>query len=373
MKRFILLCYMFLITLLPVYSENYNEFDASQLYKHSVDSMLYIETQDTTGSGVIVKSDGTFVTCFHVIANADYITVKMNDGSYYNVNGFRYINPLEDIAILTLDTKRIFKPIKIEPLNYLEIGEKIYTISNPQGMQFVFSDGMLNQYNEDYIQFSAPISPGSSGGALLNKWGELIGIVDAYIKLEGSQNMNLAVPNKYWKYKLDNEKIVNKNNLKWIDFVVQNASEDQYKLYSDYMFLKLNEADFVSFYKYLKTLAQYYGTTIPVDLYVVFGYYAFWAGEFEDAIQWYELSYQNKQYEEASIFSLCILYLLLEKQDKFERYCVLLYQKYPKSFKKLDEFSKSILKCNKFDETCIASIALEMIEYIAEISKFNKE
>ena len=373
MEKFILLCCTFLITLLPVYAQKQIDLKASELYKQNVDAILYIETQDSSGSGVIVQPDGTFVTCFHVIANADYITVKMNDGSYYNVNGFRYINPLEDIAILTLDTKRKFKPIKIEPLNYLEIGEKIYTISNPQGMQFVFSDGMLNQYNEDYIQFSAPISPGSSGGALLNKRGELIGIVDAYIKLEGSQNMNLAVPNKYWKYKLGNEKIVNINNLKWIDFVIQNVSEDQYKLYTDYMFLKLDEADFVTFYKYLKTLAQYYEDTIPTDLYAMFGYFALCAGEFQDAIKWYELSYKNNQNEEASIFSLCILYGLFEQQDSYEKYGILLYQKYPKSFNKLESFMKSSLKCNKFDEICFASVALEMIVYIAEISKFNKE
>lgn len=373
MKRFILLCYTFLIILLlPVYA-NQIELKASELYKQNVDSIFYIETQNSSGSGVIVKPDGTFVTCFHVIANADYITVKMNDGSFYNVNGFRYINPLEDIAILTLDTKRIFKPIKIESLNHLEIGEKIYTISNPQGMQFVFSDGMLNQYNEDYIQFSAPISPGSSGGALLNKYGELIGIIDAYIKLEGSQNMNLAVPNKYWKYKSDNAKIVNKNNLKWIDFVIQNASEDQYKLYSDYMFLKLDEADFVSFYKYLKKLAQYYDKTIPVDLYVVFGYYAFLAGEFQDAIKWYELSYKNQEYEEASLFSLCILYGILDQQESFEKNAILLYQKYSNSFNKLESFVKSSLECNKFDETCVVSVGLEMIGYIAELSKFNDE
>lgn len=138
----------------------FNKNSASSIYKNNVVSILYIETQDSSGSGVILKEDGTFVTCFHVIANADYIMAKLEDGSIYYVNGFRYINPLSDVAILTLDTKREFIPITINPVNNLNVGEKIYAISNPQGLQFVFSDGIINQYTKDYIQFSAPISSG---------------------------------------------------------------------------------------------------------------------------------------------------------------------------------------------------------------------
>lgn len=167
---------------------------------------MYIQTQDSSGSGVILKEDGTFLTCFHVIANADYIIVKLEDGSMYSVNGFKYINPLSDVAILTLDTTRKFKPIKINPNNKLKIGEKVYAISNPQGLQFVFSDGMINQYTKDYIQFSAPISPGSSGGALLNSNGNLLGIITSQYNLSDAQNMNFALPNEYYISKINNKK-----------------------------------------------------------------------------------------------------------------------------------------------------------------------
>ena len=127
-------------------TQEMHNYSPSVIYSKNVSSVVYIQTQDSSGSGVILKDDGTFVTCFHVIANADYIIVKLEDGSMYYVNGFRYINPLSDVAILTLDTKRKFVPISINSTNDLKVGEKVYAISNPQGLQFVFSDGMINQY-----------------------------------------------------------------------------------------------------------------------------------------------------------------------------------------------------------------------------------
>ena len=72
-----------------------NAVSATQIYNKNVHSMLYITTQSKQGSGVILGEDGTFVTCFHVIADADYINVKAQDGSVYPVNGFKYINPLK--------------------------------------------------------------------------------------------------------------------------------------------------------------------------------------------------------------------------------------------------------------------------------------
>ena len=106
-----------------------NVLSASELYKKKVPSVLFIATQDSSGSGAILKDDGTFVTCFHVIANADYIFAKSEDGAIYYVNGYRYLDPKTDVAILTLDTKRKFIPFSLNPSNNIKIGEKIYAIS----------------------------------------------------------------------------------------------------------------------------------------------------------------------------------------------------------------------------------------------------
>ncbi len=274
---------------------NYNN-KVTDLYNTNVQSIVYIETQDASGSGVIVKEDGTLVTCFHVIANADNIKVKLKDGSMYSVNGFRYINPLSDVAILTLDTNRKFRPITINPINNFSIGERIYTISNPQGLEFVFSDGMINQSTKDYIQFSAPISGGSSGGALLNKKGNLLGIVTSQLIPSEAQNINFALPNEYYVSKINNPQIVNKNNLNWTEFLVENADEEQFKVYTDYA---INNENFSMLYKYFKPFTT--RNDIPDDLYPTLGYIALWAyltdenaENLNDAIKYFEISYNKK-------------------------------------------------------------------------------
>ena len=170
------------------------------IYKSKVKSMLYIEALNSKGgsqgSGVILNSDGTFVTCFHVIAKADYIKVRTINGEEYYVDGFKYINPLDDIAILTLNTnKNDFTPISL-PYKTSQVGEKVYTISSPRGFEFSFSDGMISQFSHENIQFSAPSSPGSSGGALLNNRGDLLGII-SWGRTDG-QNINFATPNSYF-------------------------------------------------------------------------------------------------------------------------------------------------------------------------------
>lgn len=294
----------------------------TDIYKNSVGSMLYIETQNKMGSGVIVKEDGTFVTCFHVIADANYINAKLNDGSVFEVNGFRYINPLEDIAILTLDTKQKFRPIQVNSSNSPEIGGKVFALSNPQGLQFSISDGMLNQFTDKYIQFSAPVSTGSSGGALLDEKGSLIGIIDA--QLQDAQNINFAVPNKFWYSKLDNIEVYNKENMRWIDFLVLNADKEQFKMYSAYAYAKMKkDADFIKFYEYLRPFGIYYTRNgeLPDNLYSVFGLFALLADEqefektgkhnrifIEEAHKYYQNSYNKKQNTEAALLALVIIY-----------------------------------------------------------------
>lgn len=224
MKRFfIAICTIILFNTTSIVSAS--ESRTTTIYKTKVKSVVSIKTQDTSGSGVIVKDDGTIVTCFHVIANADTILVSLEDGSIYHVNGFRYINPLSDVAILTLDTTRKFIPINTTQ-NY-NIGEKIYTISNPQSLNFVFSDGVINQITKDYIQFSAPISGGSSGGALLNKSGNLLGIITSQLIPSKAQNINFALPNKYFVSMINNPTVINENNLPWTEFLVERPDEEQ--------------------------------------------------------------------------------------------------------------------------------------------------
>lgn len=328
-KRIGIAVISFLLFIQLAHAENTNENkSSSDIYNQNVSSIVYVATQNSTGSGVILKEDGTFVTCFHVIANADYILVKLEDGSIYNVNGFRYLNPLSDVAILTLDTNRKFKYITLNPSKNLKVGEKIYAISNPQGLQFVFSDGMINQYTKDYIQFSAPVSSGSSGGALLNNKGYLIGIITSQLDLNRSQNINFALPNEYFISKIYNKAIINSNKLYWTDFVALNASSDEYSMITEYALSKNNIS---MYYKYIRSAFLLLKNDLPIKLYPVLGYLALISAYYNDAITWYKLSYDNNYNKQISALGVYLAYCFLEGANgvnsKYWANEVLMYKK----------------------------------------------
>lgn len=372
MKKITLIILAFLLNVFLNCTQTFastNDYTASNIYDNNVQSVVYIETQEASGSGVIVKEDGTLVTCFHVIANADEIKVKLKDGSMYTVNGFRYINPLSDVAILTLDTTRKFKPIVINSLNNFKIGEKVYTISNPQGLEFVLSDGMINQSTKDYIQFSAPISSGSSGGALLNKKGNLLGIITSQLIPSEAQNINFALPNEYFASKINNNKIVNENSLNWTEFLVEHADEEQFKVYTDYA---LNKENFSMFYKYLKPFVI--RNDIPYDFYPQLGYFALFAyfqdeneNNINESVEFFKLAYKHKQKEEATLFALSILSTISGNDNETTDYLLALHKKYPNSFEKLIEVMYKVDDKKTDNDEAMLYAFFECIEYLGEL------
>ena len=353
--------------------KNQNESLASSIYKNNVQSILYVQTQDSSGSGVILDEDGTFVTCFHVVANADVIFAQLEDGSIYKVNGFKYINPLTDVALLTLDTKRKFKPIRIATSTKNEVGDNIYSISNPQGLQFVFSNGIISQASREYIQFTAPISAGSSGGALLNKNGDLIGIITSQLIPSEAQNINFALTLDYFIAQVKNARILNDKDLNWTEFLVENANEEQFKVYAEYA---LNENNYGMFYKYLKPFVV--RNDIPEDLYPKLGVFALYAYLYDgfqeylsDAINYFEIAYNKHQKEEACLYALSILLNLSDVSDemsnKLSEYLIILNEKFPNSFNKILEIGQSGEKCDEADEGCFLRLGLEYLNYLFEL------
>lgn len=149
------------------------------------------------GSGVIISDDGVIVTNNHIIAGTQYYKVLFEDSKdmigqdYYTVL-CRDVN--RDIAILKINSDRKRIRICVNTGN-IRRGQKIVAIGSPLGLMNTISDGIVSGFRdfgkEKFIQITAPISPGSSGGALFNMKGELIGITTA--GYEAGQNLNLAI------------------------------------------------------------------------------------------------------------------------------------------------------------------------------------
>ncbi len=343
---------------------------ANKIYEDKVQSVLFIETQSGAGSGIILQEDGTFVTCFHVISDADFINAKTKDGKIYKVNGYKYLNPADDIAILTISSKNKFVPITIN--NKAKIGDIIYTIANPKKLHFVFSDGMINQLSKEKIQFSAPTSPGSSGGALLNEAGELIGMITSQYNLSMAQNINFAVPTSYFVPYVDKKKKSNTKNLNWTDFVVSTLKEKDLSAFMDYAMTTENRT---MMYKFMKGLLS--DEEVESDDYSLYGSIAMLAymdtsGSdnvlLNDALKWFALSINSNKNIELSSYGLILGSMLSGNVDNFDIYYDYL-KKYSKSRKVLDKQLNSLFKCDTKDSDCIDKYLYDMGGYLNYLAK----
>ena len=93
------------------------------------------------------------------------------------------------------------KPLPLGDSETVRIGETVYVAGNPRGLEGTFSDGIISSIRKGYtrkrLQMTAPISPGSSGGPVLNANGEVIGV--SFMTIDGGQNLNFAIPSRYLK------------------------------------------------------------------------------------------------------------------------------------------------------------------------------
>ncbi len=169
-------------------------------------------SQDSAGSGVIVSEDGYILTCNHVIADANQITVMLNDKTEYTAEVVGR-DEVVDLAVIKIDATGL-TPAVLGDSDDLEVGELAVAIGNPLG-EFAnsLSAGVISaQGRALYIEGSIPtnllqtdtaISPGNSGGALINSYGEVIGITSAKSSGYDVEGIGFAIPINVAKNGLD--------------------------------------------------------------------------------------------------------------------------------------------------------------------------
>lgn len=147
------------------------------------------------GSGFFISPDGIAVSNFHVFKDT-YLgleQIKLVNGSIYQIKNIIASSEDEDIIIFKVEsTGRSFNYIPISNRKP-KVGEKTFAIGSPRGLENTFSSGEISQFRgNDFIQITVPIDHGSSGGALLNVYGEAIGITTAGMD-KSNANLNFAV------------------------------------------------------------------------------------------------------------------------------------------------------------------------------------
>ncbi len=148
------------------------------------------------GSGVILSKDGYIVTNNHVVADADEITVTLNNSDKEYSAKLIGVDPGSDLAVIKIEADGLV-PVMLSTANDIKLGDVVFAIGNPFGVGETVTQGIvsalnkhsmgINQY-EDFIQTDASINPGNSGGALVDSRGALIGINSAIISKSGGNN-----------------------------------------------------------------------------------------------------------------------------------------------------------------------------------------
>lgn len=158
-----------------------------------------------SGSGVVISDDGYIATNYHVIEDADNISVLIPGKGRYEAELIG-IDTLTDLALLKIEETDLVS-ISIGDSEELRIGESVIAIGNPLGLQQTVTAGIISavgrqlrfagsEYTHTFLQTDALINPGNSGGPLVNAGGEMIGINTAKVALLGVEGIGLAVPSR---------------------------------------------------------------------------------------------------------------------------------------------------------------------------------
>lgn len=202
---------LFFVFVILIYIQNIiyaQELTPEEIFEKSNDAVVVVEAYDingiqiSTGSGVIISDKGLIFTNYHNFEDAESLLFRHNN-EYIGYNQVIGVDIDRDILILSTDYKTN-NAIQIANIEELKIGNKVYALGSPLGYENSLSDGIIGGLKRtlkelgktNLIQITANIDHGSSGGAVLNSRGELIGI-SSYIEINPygqKSNINFAIP-----------------------------------------------------------------------------------------------------------------------------------------------------------------------------------
>jgi S1-C subfamily serine protease len=195
MKKLIYLIFL-IAQVSPVYSQT--DIPADQIFNMVNNSVVVVLAYDKKeniyqGSGVVINNSGYIATNYHVCNDADRIEIKHFTQEVKSVD-IVFKDESKDILILKVK-ENLFTPIVIGTSIDLKTGQRVYAVGSPEGYENSISEGIIsgfrNENNVGLIQMTTPITDGSSGGAVVNTQGELIGLS---VSGQHDGNIYFAIP-----------------------------------------------------------------------------------------------------------------------------------------------------------------------------------
>jgi serine protease Do len=182
------------------------------------EGVVRIKNPSALGSGFIIREDGYVVTNAHVVQGETQLTVtvyKKVEGAIekkvYEKVKILSVNPFVDLALLQIDPAELgatkLTKVFLGDAEDVKVGNPVFAIGAPQGLERTVTEGIVSTTNREnkgmvYIQTTAGVNPGNSGGPLFDRKGEVIGVV-AW-KLLFSEGLSFAIPINYVQHFLDN-------------------------------------------------------------------------------------------------------------------------------------------------------------------------
>jgi tetratricopeptide (TPR) repeat protein len=189
--------------------------DAARLAAATRPAVVLITVKDRTekpakfGTGFFVSNDGKLVTNAHVVEGAVSAEAKLETGATYNIVGVLKAAPEKDLVLLQADARSV-PFLNVAQAALPEVGTSIVVVGSPFGLEGTVSNGIISaqrvaQKNDQMLQMTAPVSPGSSGSPVIDSEGKVVGV--ATFVLRQGQALNFARPVIYVSELLDQAKV----------------------------------------------------------------------------------------------------------------------------------------------------------------------
>lgn len=179
------------------------------------EAVVQVRAPSGLGSGFFLNEEGFLITNFHVIEGETQISIEVYHQSRGQLERRTYkqvrivaMNKFADLALLKIDDKDApkFKYVQIGSADALAVGERVFAIGSPLGLERTVTEGILStktrQMGGDlYLQTTAQINPGNSGGPLFNLHGEVVGVTN--MKITSGEGLGFAIPSEMVRFFLD--------------------------------------------------------------------------------------------------------------------------------------------------------------------------
>jgi len=191
------------------------EKNVRDLVKQLGEAVVQVRTPGGLGSGWFINEDGFLITNFHVIEGETQISIEVYHQTNDQLERKTYkqvrivaMNKFADLTLLQIEDKDKpkFKFVTIGSADALAVGERVFAIGSPLGLERTVTEGILStktrQMGGDlYLQTTAQINPGNSGGPLFNLFGEVVGVTN--MKITFGEGLGFAIPSEVVRYFLD--------------------------------------------------------------------------------------------------------------------------------------------------------------------------